>query len=129
MSYPYERCKGCPQCASPPETFISKSSGKVIRKVQHGRPKLVTSPIVPTTINGTTLVTPPVISVTINDTPNVSQADPRVLMLQLKDMERIRAAEAKKKATEEAAAERKRQKTKDAINEMSRELGIGIQLN
>jgi hypothetical protein len=46
-----------------------------------------------------------------------------------REIERTRAAEAKKKATMDAAAERKRQKTRDAINEMSRELGIGIQLN
>ena len=110
--YPYERCKGCPQCASPPETFISKSSGKVIRKVQHGLPKLVSPPADPA-----------------NPFVNTAEMDPRILMLQLKDMERKRAAEERKKAQEEAAAERKRQKTKTAINQMSRELGIGIEFN
>ena len=126
MSYPYERCNGCPQCASPPETFISKSSGKVIRKVQHGTPRIITSPANALELTLTTPIT--------------TDVDPRILIMGLKDLEkkqkaeqreveRKRIAEERKKAQEEAAAERRRQKTKAANNQMSKELGIGIELN
>ena len=97
----------------PSETFIG-TNGKVIRKIQHG---IVKTQETDTLLN------------------SVIEIDPRILMIQLKDLERKKKAEEReienRKKAEERGVERminaeelKRQKSRNATNKLLDEIGL-----